>query len=97
MFQIPTIQIYDLTKAQLPMRRVHSDSSVSSEDSDGDDRVVPYTLSPLDDCRGSKTNSRENYAFSIVGNAVTATYAKRKTHKKHNTTNQKAKAQGKSM
>ena len=81
MFQIPTIQIYDLTKAQLPMRRVHSDSSISSEDSDGEDRVVPYTLSPLDECRGSA-----NYAFSIVGNAYTA---KRKTHKKQ-TQNKKA-------
>jgi hypothetical protein len=89
MFQIPTIQIYDLTKAQLPMRRVHSDSSVSSEDSDGDDRVVPYTLSPLDDCRGSKANSRENYAFSLVGNAYTT---KRKTQKKQNTKNQKGKS-----
>ena len=86
-FQIPTIQIYDLTKAQLPMRRVHSDSSVSSEDSDGEDRVVPYTLSPLDECRGSAV-SRENYAFSLVGNAYTA---KRKTHKKQ-TRNKKAPA-----
>ena len=91
-FQIPTIQIYDLTKAQLPMRRVHSESSVSSEDSDGEDRVVPYTLSPLDECRGALAVSRENYAFSLVGNAHTT---KRKTHKKH--ANQKTKAPGKTM
>ncbi len=93
-FQIPTIQIYDLTKAQLPMRRVHSDSSVSSEDSDGEDRVVPYTLSPLDECRGSAV-SRENYAFSLVGNVVATTHAKRKTQKKY--ANQKTKASAKTM
>ncbi len=91
-FQLPTIQIYDLTKAQLPISRVSSSSSMS-DDSENEEHVIPYTLSPLDECRGAFSRVYDNYAFSLVGNVVATTHKKRKTYKKQGNN----KAQGKKM
>lgn len=37
-----------------------SPSSTASYDSDGDERLVPFTLSPLDECRGFSTKKCES-------------------------------------
>jgi hypothetical protein len=42
----------------------HSSVSPSSSDSDTEDHVIPFTLSPLDECRGFGTKAR-NYALTV--------------------------------
>lgn len=42
----------------------HSSVSPSSSDSDTEDHVIPFTLSPLDECRGVKAR---NYAITVRG------------------------------
>lgn len=65
-----TIRLYDATKARiLPSR------SSSSDDSDTEDHVIPFTRSPLDECRGSKGNSP-----TPVGDAHTKTHTHTQTH-----------------
>jgi hypothetical protein len=53
------IQLYDTSKVILIQRTVSS-GSVSSVDSDTDDCVLPFTRSPLDECRGG-----DKYAFKV--------------------------------
>lgn len=57
----------------------HSSVSPSSSDSDTEDRVVPFTLSPLDECRGVKAR---NYAVLVRGVHAAHKKHKAKTHKK---------------
>ncbi len=68
------IQLFDTSKVILIARTVSS-GSVSSADSDTDDCVLPFTRSPLDECRGG----HEKYGFR-VGNAH-AKNKKKKTRK----------------
>jgi hypothetical protein len=50
-----TIKLYDVTPAMLKYR---APSSASSDDSDFEDQnVIPFTRSPLDECRGGSKKS----------------------------------------
>lgn len=57
----------------------HSSVSPSLSDSDTEDRVVPFTLSPLDECRGVKAR---NYAITVRG-VHAAAPSHKKTKKRH--------------
>jgi hypothetical protein len=76
------IKLFDTSKVIMISRTVSS-GSVSSADSDCDDCVLPFTRSPLDECRGSDSvkgsDSREKYAFTI-GDVITKN-KKKKTRK----------------
>lgn len=65
-----TIRLHDVTKARiLPSR------SSSRDDSDTEDHMIPFTRSPLDECRGSKGNSSTH-----VGDAHTKAHAHTQKH-----------------
>ena len=68
------IQLYDTSKVVMIARTVSS-GSVSSADSDVDDCVLPFTRSPLDECRGG----HEKYAFTVGD--VNKKNTKKKTRK----------------
>jgi hypothetical protein len=73
------IQLYDTSKVIMIARTVSS-GSVSSADSDVDDCVLPFTRSPLDECRGSdNVRGGEKYAFTIGD--VNKKNTKKKTRK----------------
>jgi hypothetical protein len=72
------IQLFDTSKVIMIARTVSS-GSVSSADSDTDDCVLPFTRSPLDECRGSD-KSHEKYGFTI-GDVITKKNTKKKTRK----------------
>lgn len=56
----------------------HSSVSPSSSDSDTEDRVIPFTLSPLDECRGVKAR---NYAITVRGIHAASPAKHKKTRK----------------
>jgi hypothetical protein len=73
----PKIQLFDTSKVILIARTVSS-ASVSSTESDSDDCVLPFTRSPLDECRGST----EKYGF-MIGDVKTKKNKKnKKTHRR---------------
>jgi hypothetical protein len=74
----PPLQIEFASEPHFTLK--HSSVSPSSSDSDTEDRVVPFTLSPLDECRGVKAR---NYALIVRAShhdAAAAAY-KKTTHK----------------
>jgi hypothetical protein len=74
----PTVlQIEFATEPHFTLK--YSSVSPSSSDSDTEDRIVPFTLSPLDECRGVKAR---NYAITVRGVHATA---HKKTKKRHTT------------
>ena len=70
-----TITLYDVTPAMLKRR---APSSVSSDDSDLEENVIPFTRSPLDECRGGSKKSPQRSRDAIT--ASKKAHAKTKTH-----------------
>lgn len=70
------LQIEFATEPHFTLKQ--SSVSPSSSDSDTEDRIVPFTFSPLDECRGVKAR---NYAITVRGLHATA----KKTKKRHTT------------
>ena len=75
-----TIKLYDITPAMLKYR---APSSASSDDSEFEDQnVIPFTRSPLDECRGGskKTPRRSRDAVTASKKAHAKTKATTNKH-----------------